>query len=114
LFEAEKFIRNLILNENNELKNRYLHINNVAIDNKNVAIEARIAEFNIQTKKSILELYSRLGVADIFGRGDISEICGISYSAAGGLISKMKKHRLIEEVKGYGKGKYHLAGIDKN
>ena len=117
----EIFIRNLLLNENNELKNRYLHINNLfyrentAIDNKNTAIEIKnmaiedlIAniKFNIQTKTNISKLYKNVGKTDIFGRSDVSEICGISYSAAGSLIAKMKKNNLIKEVKGHGKGKY--------
>ena len=119
----EKFIRNLLLNEKNELKNRYLHISNkfeqkniaidtenVAIKEKNMAIENRIAEieFNIQTKTNIIKLYEVVGTELIFGRGDVSKICGISYSAAGNLISKMKKTFLIDEVKGYGKGKYRF------
>ena len=127
----EIFIRNLLLNENNELKNRYLHIDslseaenlaidnknlaigneNPAIDNKNLAIETRIAgiNFNIQTKSNIIKLYTKIGFTDIFGRRNISDICGISYSSAGNLISKLREHKLIEEVKGYGKGKYRFT-----
>lgn len=45
----------------------------------------------------------------IFGRSDVSKICDISYSAAGSLIVKMKEHKLIDEVKGHGKGKYRFA-----
>lgn len=120
----EMFMRNLLLNENNELKNRYLHINNifesenVAIDDENmaikeekVAIEQRLNEikFNIQTRTNINKLYEHAGRETIFGRNDVSKICEISYSTAGNLIAKMKDHRLIEEVKGYGKGKYRFA-----
>ena len=122
----EAFIRNLLLNENNELKNRYLHINslfepenaaidkgNQAIGDKNMAIENRMAgiKFNIQTKNSIVKLYTKVGFTDIFGRKDVSDICGISYSAAGNLISKMREHKLIEEIKGYGKGKYRFNAV---
>jgi fido (protein-threonine AMPylation protein) len=120
----EKFIRNLLLNENNELKNRYLYINNLfepknkaiepknqAIGDKNMAIENIIAEIklNIQTKTHIEKLYNTIGVEMIFGRSDVSKICDISYSAAGSLIVKMKEHKLIDEVKGHGKGKYRFA-----
>ena len=110
------------MNETNELKNRYLHISfgqenqaidkkNQAINIKNVAIEERIAElkFNIQTKKSIMALYEIAKKDKIFGRTDVSEICGISYSAAGSLIAKMKENKLITEVKGCGKGKYRFS-----
>ncbi len=113
----EKFIRNLLLNENNELKNRYLHIKyifdgqNVAIGKENVAIEQKIKEmkFNIQTKTSIEMLYKAVGSQKPFGRKDVSEICDISYSAAGVLISKMKQCNIIEEVKGIGKGRYRFC-----
>ena len=118
----ELFIRNLLLNEDNELKNRYLHIGNVkenvaigekntAIEDKNAAIQTRMTEceFNIQTKKSIERLYKEVGNSGIFGRSDVSNICGLSYSAAGSLISKMKEHKFIKGVKGYGKGKYSFT-----
>ncbi len=115
----EKFIRNLLLNENNDLKNRYLHIGNkvdgknmaidtenIAIQNKNMAIDK--FNFNIQTKTNIKKLYENVGSETIFGRSDVSVICQISYSTAGSLISKLKDNGLINEVKGYGKGKYRF------
>lgn len=120
----ERFIRNLLLNEKNELKNRYLHINcifdseniaienkNIAIENKNVAIDERIDDikFNIQTKNNMKKLYKSIGAETIFGRGDVSSICEISYSTAGNLISKMLDKKLIVEVKGHGKGKYRFC-----
>lgn len=119
----EKFIRNLLLNEKNELKNRYLHIGNIcerenvaiddknmAIDKKNIAIETRISEmkFNIQTITNIKKIYEKYGTENIFGRGDIAKDCNISYSAAGNLISKMRVNGLVDDVKGYGKGKYRF------
>lgn len=75
-----------------------------------MAIEARIAEIklNIQTKTNIEKLYKSIGTEKIFGRSDISEICNISYSAAGSLIAKMKEHNLLEDVKGHGKGRYQF------
>ncbi len=110
----EAFLRNLLLGENNELKNRYLHINSnvcaqkMAIGDKKVAIDERIATLKMksQTKENILKLYSLYGNNKFFGRTDVSSACSISYTAAGNLISKMKDNYLIEEVKGHGKGKY--------
>ncbi len=104
------------MGEKNELKNRYLHINSSiepqkpAINSEKPAIETRIAGFkmNIKTKTNIRKLYNNIGTLAAFGRGDVSEICGISYTAAGDLIAKMKKHGLLEEVKGHGKGKYRF------
>ena len=113
----EKFIRNLLLNENNELKNRYLHIDNLfsnansAIDNENSAVDGRIAEFGFEkrTIAHIINLFEFAGYDKVFGRNDVSKICNISYSSAGTLISKLKLNQIIEEVKGYGKGKYKFA-----
>ena len=113
----EKFIRNLLLNENNELKNRYLHIDNLfsdvnsAIDNENSAVDGRIAEFGFEkrTIAHIICLFEFAGYDKVFGRNDVSKICNISYSSAGTLISKLKLNQIIEEVKGYGKGKYKFA-----
>ena len=119
----EKFIRNLLLNKNNELKNRYLHVGNIserknvaidnqniAIDDKNMAIETRITEikFNVQTITNIKKIYEEYGTESIFGRGDIAKTCNISYSAAGNLISKMRMNGLVDDVKGCGKGKYRF------
>lgn len=127
----EAFIRNLLLDENNELKNRYLHIDNLfepqkqaisskiqavddksrAIGDKKQAIEAQMTEMklNVRTKNNITKLYSAFRTDNIFGRKDVSDTCSISYSAAGSLISKLKEYGLIEEVKGHGKGKYKFV-----
>lgn len=110
----EKFIRNLLLNENNILKSRYLHIDNLfgdtnsAISTPNSAIDARIARFGFEkrTIAHIISLFEFVGYDKVFGRNDVSKICNISYSAAGTLISKLKLNQIIVEVKGYGKGKY--------
>lgn len=122
----ENFIRNLLLDERNDLKNRYLHVNhlfaeenqaidkkNMAIQRKNIAIEDIICKmkFNIQTKRSIEKLYGVVGAEKIFGRKDVSEICSVSYSAAGSLISKLRDNKLIFEVKGHGKGKYRFFAL---
>lgn len=82
-----------------------------AIGDKNPAIEQKIKElkFNIQTKTNIRKLYDKVGVQEVFGRKDISTICEIPYSTAGDLISKMRKSNIIEEVKGFGKGKYRFC-----
>ena len=55
----EKFIRNLLLNESNELKNRYLHINgmfeeNVGVNGKNVGVNVGV-KLN-KTQRKIVEL----------------------------------------------------------
>lgn len=42
----------------------------------------------------------------IFGRSDIMDIIGISITAAGNLITKLKDAGLIQAISGHGKGKY--------
>lgn len=82
-----------------------------AIDEKVSAIERRIAEMKMdkRTKSNICKMFEVIGKDDVFGRTDVSDICGISYSTAGTLISKMKDYKLIEEITGYGKGKYKFS-----
>lgn len=82
-----------------------------AIDGKVSAIERRIAEMKMdkRTKLNICKMFDTISKDDIFGRTDVSDICGISYSTAGTLISKMKEYKLIEEITGYGKGKYKFS-----
>lgn len=84
---------------------------NSAIDGKVSAIERRIAEMKMdkRTKLNICKMFDTISKDDIFGRTDVSDICGISYSTAGTLISKMKDYKLIEEITGYGKGKYKFS-----
>ena len=54
----------------------------------------------------IRDRYYVFGTDRIFGRNDVAGICGLSYSAAGKIIVKLKEYELIEAVKGKGKGKY--------
>lgn len=82
------------------------------LENEKVsAIERRIAEMKMdkRTKSNICKMFEVIGKDDVFGRTDVSDICGISYSTAGTLISKMKEYKLIEEITGYGKGKYKFS-----
>ena len=47
-----------------------------------------------------------MGTDSVFGRSDIAAITNDSVTAAGNLITKLKKAGLLEAVSGYGKGKY--------
>ena len=110
----ELFLRNLILNENHELKNRYLHINwnkKVDIENKKVDIENKkvdIGELNISNKlkKNIICLFNNLQSLEFFGRKDVIENLLISNSGASKLIAKLLELKVIVPVKNKGKGKY--------
>ncbi len=79
--------------------------NHVAI---NVAINVAIDELNVttQTKDKILSIFDNVGYNTAFGRKDVSGIIGISQTAPGNLINKLKKAGIVEPVSGLGKGKY--------
>ena len=110
----ELFFRNLLLNENNELKNRYLHIEwneKVDINPKKVDIELKkvdILDLNLSNVmiKNITKLYKELINNEYFGRNDVIKILNMSCSGASKLISNMLKNEIIVIVNGYGKGKY--------
>ncbi len=50
----------------------------VAIENEKVAIEQRIAAMKGRTKNNFQRIFNSFGFDGIFGRKDISELCGIS------------------------------------
>ena len=65
------------------------------------------------TKEKARILFTQMGFDDVFGRNDIMKITGVSITAAGNLITKLKKAGLIEAVSGYGKGKYTFKNPDR-
>lgn len=126
----ELFLRNLLLNEKNELRNRYMHISRFFeitqkqdIETQKQDIEAQkqdidarsMFESNLQsagfsgkTLMNIEKIYREYGVNEVFGRGDIMSILGISKSPASVLLKKLLSAELIEPVRGMGKGKYRF------
>ena len=82
----ELFLRNLLLGENNELKNRYIHV--------------------VWKKQDIQRLDSVFGYDKFFGRTEVMNLLEISASPASELIKKMLGSELIYPLKGKGKGKY--------
>lgn len=61
------------------------------------------------TKRHILCLYERFGVDEPFGTAQVVATVGIKDRASRNLIALMREHRLVSEVKGYGKGKVRFA-----
>lgn len=110
----EMFLRNLILNEKNELKNRYLHINwskKVDIENKKVDIEDEkvdINSLNISAKmmKKIINLYNGLSQKNYFGRTEVMSLLNISPSGASKFLKILLDLKIIISVKNHDKGKY--------
>ena len=126
----EAFLRNLLLNEKNELHNRDLHIGEtlnkekvdirvakvdiqdekVDIENKKVDIESVLAEkggsFSIKTTVHIHRLFDKYGFDEVFGRGAVMELLDLKGSGASKLLSNLMQADIIEPVSGHGKGKY--------
>jgi len=117
------FLRNLLLNEENELHNRNLHISGlwgtekvdigdkkVDIQDKKVDIENLLAEkmkdFSVKTVVHIHRLFDKFGYDGIFGRRAVVELLELQNSSASKLISKLARAEIIEPVSGHGKGKY--------
>lgn len=112
----ELFLKNLLAGENNELKNRYLHIqwNDEKQDIENSKQDIGPAKQDIElpdglsakTKKNILALFERFGFDQHFRRTEVMETLSLTASPASALISKMLVSDLIVPISGYGKGKY--------
>lgn len=119
----EAFLRNLLLNEKNELHNRNLHISGllneekVDIENKKVDIQdekvnienilsEKSSDFSIKTTVHIHRLFDRFGFDEVFGRSAVMELLEMKSSSASKLISNLVQADIIEPVSGYGKGKY--------
>ena len=119
----EVFLRNLLLNENNELHNRNLHISGfltdgkvdiggrkVDIETEKVDIESVLSEkgkdFSVKTLVHIHRLFEKFGFDEIFGRSAIMELLELKSSGASKLISNLIQSDMIEPVSGHGKGKY--------
>lgn len=126
----EAFLRNLLLNEKNELHNRNLHISGrlneekvdieytkVDIENgkvdiqvQKVDIESVLSErgrnFSVKTNVHIHKLFEKFGFDEVFGRSAVMELLDLKGSGASKLLSNLVQADIIESVSGYGKGKY--------
>ena len=112
----EAFLRNLLLNEKNELHNRNLHISGllneekVDIGDTKVDIESVISEkgsdFSVKTIVHIHRLFEKFGFDEVFGRSAVMELLELKGSGASKLLSNLVQADIIEPVSGHGKGKY--------
>ena len=106
----------LLLNGQNELKNRNLHISGllneekVDIENEKVDIESMISakdnEFSVKIMVHIHRLFDGFGFDGIFGRSAVMELLELKSSGASKLLSNLVQADIIEPVSGHGKGKY--------
>ena len=95
----------------------------VAIENQKLAVEGKKVAIdrlkekiyslsgNNKTKENVEKVLLEISIDDVFGRTEIANILGVSDTAAGNLINKMKEVGLIEAVEGYGKGKYKFVKL---
>ena len=113
----EVFLRNLLLNENNELHNRNLYISGLLSDEKvvirdqkvdieteKVDIESVLSEkgknFSVKTTVHIHRLFEKFGFDKIFGRSAVMELLELKSSGASKLISNLIQSDMIEPVLG--------------
>ena len=119
----ELFLRNLLLNEQNELQNRNLNISGllnkekvdiqgakVDIQGAKVDIEsvlsAKGSDFTVKTTVHIHRLFEKFGFDGVFGRSTVMELLELKSSGASKLLSNLVQADIIEPVSGHGKGKY--------
>ncbi len=119
----ELFLRNLLLDEKNELHNRSLHISGVfeKVDIEGVKVDIESEEVDIRNRllsfsdtiseKTInhaLSLFSKCGIEECFGRTIVENITGLKPSGASKLIKLLVDSGVIVPVTGHGKGKYRF------
>lgn len=121
----EGFLRNLLMGEKHELKNRYLHIAwresaypgekqpikqpvKQLIEKNSLLKALEIKSVSSRAKANIIRLYDEFRNEKVFGRGDVMQVLGITERPATALISKMYEFGLTERITGAGKGKYRF------
>lgn len=126
----ELFLRNLLLDEKNELHNRSMHISGkfketgfesakVDIENAEEDIESQKADIrnkllafsDMISEKTInhtFELLSKCGKEEYFGRTIVEDITGLKSTRASELIKLLVDSKVIVSVTGHGKGKYRF------
>ena len=117
----EIFLRNLLLNERNELHNRNLHISGlmniekVDIEEMEVDIENLLSQkgsgFSAKTTVHIHRLFDKFGFEGVFGRSAAIELLELKNSGASKFLSNLLQADIIELVSGHGRGKYKFKKI---
>ena len=126
----ELFLRNLLLDEKNELHNRTMHISGrfAEVDIERVKVDIKSREVDIESTKvdirnkllsfsdtisektinHTVEIFSKCGKENCFGRTIVEEITGLKPSRASKLIKLLVDSEVIVPVTGHGKGKYRF------
>ena len=98
----ELFLRNLLLDEKNVLRNRTMHISGYFSEK----VDIGSLKFSKRTVHHIEILFDEYGYNRVFGRSDVMDLVGLKRSAVSKLISKLLETGIIEPVTGHGKGRY--------
>ena len=126
----ELFLINLLLDEKNELHNRTMHISGrfAEVDIERVKVDIESGEVDIESTKvdirnkllsfsdtisektinHTVEIFSKCGKENCFGRTIVEEITGLKPSGASKLIKLLVDSEVIVPVTGHGKGKYRF------
>ena len=122
----ELFLKNLLLNEENELHNRTMHVSgkfnnlqkadigeekaDIGEEKADIAIKiVNIDEaINSKTRSNILALYQHCGKETIFGRTVVESVTGLKSTRASEVLQLLLRNNIIEKVQGHGKGKYRF------
>ena len=113
----ELFLRNLLLGEKNELRNRTMHISGkffVAEETDIGAEKAEIDKWRVDMLPGISDktvghieiLFEKYGTREVFGRTGVESTTGLRSTRALELLKLLVERGLVENVKGQGKGKY--------
>ena len=118
------FLRNLLLDEKNELHNRSMHISGLLngtkadIEEQKSDIEellhTKLPNVSEKTKGYVLMLYREFNYDIYFGRSDVERLTGLKSSRASELLKEIVESGLIEPIKGHGKGKYQFVVEKQN
>ena len=72
-------------------------------------IKDKTEGLSLKTKEHIRHIFDVVSIEGIFGREKVMEITGLKPAAASKLIKQLKELEIIENVTGYGKGKYKFS-----
>ena len=111
----ERFMRNLLLGENNELHNRSMHVSGKMQVEEKTDYSKVLADcgcsFTHKTTMHISKLFDAFGYDRPFGRKDVMEMLDLKHSGAFKLIILMVDNNLIDVVSGHGWKRYMFRSV---
>lgn len=80
----------------------------VAVETEKVSIDQIIASLDVAqpTRVNLKKLWGAIAEMQVIGRSEVMRITEVESTRAGQLLALMLKNRMIEPVKGHGKGRY--------